>query len=99
MIRSFRDAATARLFDEEDVPRFRAIERQARRKLLLMDGAGALNDCEHLPATGSKPLKATAVDNIRSASTINGEYVLRGGTAARMMSKSWTITSLLRTTR
>lgn len=44
MIRSFGDAATARLFADEDVSRFRAIERQARRKLLVLDGAGALND-------------------------------------------------------
>jgi len=29
MIRSFLDAATARLFADEDVPRFRGIERQA----------------------------------------------------------------------
>ena len=44
MIRSFRDAAAARLFADEDVPRFRAIERQARRKPLLLDNAGVLND-------------------------------------------------------
>lgn len=44
MIRSFKDAATRRLFADENVPRFRAIERQARRKLLLLDGAGSLND-------------------------------------------------------
>lgn len=44
MIRSFRDSATARLFADEDVPRFRAIERQARRKLLLLDGAARLDD-------------------------------------------------------
>jgi proteic killer suppression protein len=57
MIRSFRDAATARLFDEEDVPRFRAIERQARRKLLLMDGAGALNDLRTPPGNRLEALK------------------------------------------
>ena len=44
MIRSFKDAATARLFADEDVPRFRRIERQARRKLLLLNNAGTLND-------------------------------------------------------
>ena len=49
MIRSFKDAATARLFADEDVPRFRAIERQARRKLLLLDGAGSLNDLRSPP--------------------------------------------------
>lgn len=49
MIRSFRNAATARLFADEDVPRFRAIERQARRKLLLLDGAGKLEDLRQPP--------------------------------------------------
>jgi len=34
MIRSFKDAATVRLFADEDVPRYRGIERQARGKLL-----------------------------------------------------------------
>jgi proteic killer suppression protein len=49
MIRSFKDAATARLFADEDVPRFRAIERQARRKLLVLNGARALNDLRSPP--------------------------------------------------
>jgi len=49
MIRSFKDAATARLFTDEDVPRFRAIERQARRKLMLLHAAGDLNDLRSPP--------------------------------------------------
>jgi proteic killer suppression protein len=49
MIRSFKDAATARLFADEDVPRFRGIERQARRKLLVLNGARALNDLRSPP--------------------------------------------------
>jgi toxin HigB-1 len=49
MIRSFRDAATARLFADEDVPRFRGIERQARRKLLLLNGARTINDLRSPP--------------------------------------------------
>jgi len=49
MIRSFKDAATARLFADEDVPGFRGIERQARRKLLLLDGIGSLNDLRSPP--------------------------------------------------
>jgi proteic killer suppression protein len=57
MIRSFGDSATARLFDDEDVPRFRAIERQARRKLLLLDGAGALNDLRTPPGNRLEALK------------------------------------------
>ena len=57
MIRSFRDAATARLFDDEDVPRFRAIERQARRRLQLLDSAGALNDLRMPPGNRLEALK------------------------------------------
>lgn len=57
MIRSFRDASTARLFADEDVPRFRGIERQARRKLLLLHGAGALSDLRHPPGNRLEALK------------------------------------------
>ena len=57
MIRSFRDSATARLFADEDVPRFRAIERQARRKLLLLDGAGKLDDLRQPPGNRLETLK------------------------------------------
>ena len=44
MIRSFRDRDTARLFTDELVARFRAIERQARRKLLYLHRARTLQD-------------------------------------------------------
>lgn len=44
MIRSFRDRDTARLFADELVARFRAIERQARRKLLYLHRARTLQD-------------------------------------------------------
>lgn len=57
MIRSFKDAPTARLFADEDVPRFRAIGRQARRKLLLLDAAGALADLRQPPGNRLEPLK------------------------------------------
>lgn len=57
MIRSFKDAATARLFADEDVPRFRSIERQARRKLLLLDAAGSLNDLRSPPGNRLELLK------------------------------------------
>jgi proteic killer suppression protein len=36
MIRSFRDPRTESLFNDLDVPRFRAIERVARRRLLYL---------------------------------------------------------------
>jgi toxin HigB-1 len=57
MIRSFRNTATARLFADQDVPRFRAIERQARRKLLLLDGAGRLEDLRLPPCNRLEALK------------------------------------------
>ena len=57
MIRSFRDSATERLFADEDVPRFRAIERQARRQLLLLNGAGSLNDLRSPPGNRLEALK------------------------------------------
>lgn len=57
MIRSFRDPATARLFMDEDVARFRGIERQARRKLLLIANAGALSDLRHPPGNRLEALK------------------------------------------
>ena len=57
MIRPFKDAATARLFWNEGVPRWRAIERQARRKLLVLDGARALNDLHSPPGNRLEALK------------------------------------------
>lgn len=44
MIRSFRDARTEQLFNDCDVPRFRAIERAARRRLLYLHQARRLED-------------------------------------------------------
>lgn len=57
MIRSFKDAATARLFADEDVPRFRAIERQARRKLLMLNAVQRLDDLRSPPGNRLKELK------------------------------------------
>jgi toxin HigB-1 len=57
VIRSFKDAATARLFANQDVPRFRAIERQARRKLLLLHTAGVLADLRSPPGNRLEALK------------------------------------------
>jgi proteic killer suppression protein len=57
MIRSFKDAATARLFADDDVPRFRAIERAARRKLRVLHAAGNLNDLRSPPGNHLEALK------------------------------------------
>jgi proteic killer suppression protein len=57
MIRSFKDPATERLFGDEDVARFRSIERQARRKLQLIDAALSLNDLRLPPGNRLEALK------------------------------------------
>ena len=57
MIRSFRDKATERLFADEDVARFRAIERQARRQLLLLNATGSLGDLRSPPGNRLEALK------------------------------------------
>jgi proteic killer suppression protein len=49
VVGSFADRDTERLFRDEDVRRFRAFERQARRKLALLNTATSLNDLRVLP--------------------------------------------------
>ena len=44
MIRSFRSKETEALFHDHDVPRFRAVERVARRTLLYLHRARRLED-------------------------------------------------------
>jgi proteic killer suppression protein len=67
VIRSFADADTERLFRDEDVRRFRAIERPARRKLLLLNAATSLDDLRVPP--GNR-LEALAGDRA-------GQYSIR----------------------
>ena len=57
MIRSFRHADTARLFADEAVPRFGALAKVARRKLLYLDAATSLNDLRSPPGNRLEALK------------------------------------------
>lgn len=57
MIRSFRCADTERLFHRESVRRFKAIERQALRKLDLLDAAPDLRTLSTLPGNKLEKLK------------------------------------------
>ena len=57
MIRSFRNPRTEALFNDQDVPRFRAIERVARRKLLFLHQAQRLEDLKVPPGTRLEALK------------------------------------------
>ena len=53
MIQSFRCADTGRLFHRESVRRFKAIERQALRKLDMLDAAQDIRTLSTLP--GNRP--------------------------------------------
>ena len=57
MIRSFRDSRTEFLFNDQDVPRFRAIERVARRKLLYLHQAHRLKELKVPPGNRLEALK------------------------------------------
>jgi proteic killer suppression protein len=57
MIRSFRSTETELLFGDEAVPRFRAIERIARRKLLYLHRARSLQDLRVPPGNRLEALK------------------------------------------
>jgi len=57
VIRTFRCADTERLFRREPVRRFRAIERQALRKLDVLDAAPDLRTLSTLPGNRLERLK------------------------------------------
>ena len=57
MIRSFRDGKTEALFKDYAVPRLRAIERAARRKLLYLHRAKNLEDLRVPPGNRIEALK------------------------------------------
>ena len=57
MIKSFRDQDTEELFHDLLVPRFRAIERPARRKLLYLHRARRLEDLKAPPGNRLEPLR------------------------------------------
>ena len=56
MIRTFRDERVGELFNDLEVPRFRAIERSARRKLLYLNHARTLDDLRVPPGNRLKAL-------------------------------------------
>jgi proteic killer suppression protein len=67
MIKSFRCRDTEQLFDDRSVPRFRAIERAARRKLLLLHRATRLDDLRAPPGNRLEALRGRR----------RGEYSIR----------------------
>ena len=61
MIQSFRCADTERLFNRESVRRFKAIERQALRKLDMLDAAPDLRTLSSLPGNRLERLKGDRI--------------------------------------
>ena len=57
MIRSFKSKDTEALFRDEVVPRYRTIERAARRKLLYLNQARVLADLKVPPGNHVEALK------------------------------------------
>ena len=57
MIRSFADRSTERLFDDTFVKAFSGIERAARRKLLLLDAVGSLEELKVPPGNRLEALQ------------------------------------------
>lgn len=57
MIQSFRCAHTGRLFHRESVRRFKAIERQALRKLDMLDAAQDIRTLSTLPGNRLERLR------------------------------------------
>jgi len=61
VIQSFRCADTERLFNRESVRRFKAIERQALRKLDMLDAAPDLRTLSSLPGNRLERLKGDRI--------------------------------------
>jgi len=57
MIRTFRDKDAEELFNDNSIPRFRNIERAARRKLLYLNAAKKLEDLRVPPGNRLEALK------------------------------------------
>ncbi len=57
MIRSFKRKKTKQLFDDVRVRQFISFENVARRKLLMLDAAGSLDDLRIPPANRLEALK------------------------------------------
>lgn len=74
MIRSFRDAETERVFQQQFSKKFRAIEKTALRKLFQLNRAIALRDLAAIPGNQLEALKddRKGQHSIR----INGQYRL-----------------------
>ena len=90
MIKTFKDAETEKIYQRECSRKLPPdIQQVALRKLRMVNNSINLNDLRiSLPPIDSKSWVAIAQDSIASELTINGEFVLSGVVAMRLMLKS-----------
>ena len=72
MIRSFRDAATERIFRQQSSKQFRPIEKVALRKLIHLNQARSLRDLAAIPGNRLEVLKGARKG--RHSIRINDQY-------------------------
>lgn len=72
MIRSFRNRDVERLFLDQSVPRLRAIERVARRKLLMLQATARLEDLAVPPGNRLEALRGNRAG--QHSIRINGQW-------------------------
>ena len=94
MIHSFICIETEALFHSQAVPRFKNIERVARRKLLQLQAATELASLRVPPRNHLEALKGNrkGQHSTASASMTNGVSALSGTPMVPTRSKSWTTT-------
>lgn len=83
MIKSFGSTDTERLFRRERVKRFEAIERQAQRKLAMIDAAHELRDFSSVPGNRLERLRGDRAGeySIRITDRWRVCFVWKGGDA------------------
>jgi proteic killer suppression protein len=57
MIKSFKDKKAEKLYSGESVKEYQGFERQAIRRLQILDSANSLDDLKNLPSNRFKRLK------------------------------------------
>ncbi len=75
MIRTFADRETEALFRDQAVPRFAAVERAARRRLLALHRARTLRDLLAIPQGGLDP--AAGERPGERALAVSGRWLIR----------------------
>jgi toxin HigB-1 len=75
VIRSFRDAETERIFQQQPSKQFRSIERIALRKLIHLNQARSLGDLAAIPGNRLEALKGTKKG--QHSIRINDQYRIR----------------------